>query len=113
MRGIIKTKFLPDELKASVAGRARALHEVQPGSGCAGADYPAVIAGASDFALYWRTLPWDHAPGVLLLAEAGGHAARLDGSAYRAGDSRPGLLAAGSRDLWQQAHALLYAPLRP
>jgi fructose-1,6-bisphosphatase/inositol monophosphatase family enzyme len=110
MRGIIKTKFLPDDLKVSVARRAGAMKEVQPGSGCAGADYPALIAGTSDFALYWRTLPWDHAPGVLLLGEAGGHAARLDGSAYRAGDSQPGLLAAGSRDLWEQAHALILAP---
>ena len=110
LRGIIKTKFLPDELKVSVTSRAQSLEEVQPGSGCAGADYPAVIAGTSDFALYWRTLPWDHAPGVLLLGEAGGHAARLDGSAYRASDSRPGLLAAGNRDLWEQSRALLFAP---
>ena len=109
-RGIVRTKFLPEELKASVTQHAQALAEVQPGSGCAGADYPAVIAGASDFALYWRTLPWDHAPGVLLLGEAGGHAARLDASAYRASDARLGLLAAGSRELWEQARDMLFAP---
>ena len=109
-RGIIRTPFLPADLKLSVARRAQGLIQVQPGSGCAGADYPAVITGASDFALYWRTLAWDHTPGVLLLGEAGGHAARLDGSAYRASDARPGILVAGSRELWEQARAVLFTP---
>jgi fructose-1,6-bisphosphatase/inositol monophosphatase family enzyme len=67
---------------------------------------PRWIDRASDFALYWRTLPWDHAPGTLFLTEAGGHAARLNGSAYRPGERRDGLLAARSRCLWDQAQAL-------
>ena len=33
--------------------------------------------------IFERTLPWDHAAGVLLLNEAGGKAARPDGRAYR------------------------------
>lgn len=107
-RGIVKTRFLPEVLKADAAKALSASAiEVQAGSNCAGADYPDVVSAASDFALYWRTLPWDHAPGVLFLQEAGGHAARLDGSAYRPGEQREGLLVARSRLLWDQAHAVL------
>ena len=47
------------------------------------------LAGKQQFALFWRTLPWDHAPGVLLLREAGGVVRRLDGGAVPPG-RRPG-----------------------
>ncbi len=50
--------------------------------------------GAQDFVLFWRTLPWDHAPGALLVDEAGGLVAHLDGQGYRPGHPRTGLLAA-------------------
>jgi fructose-1,6-bisphosphatase/inositol monophosphatase family enzyme len=110
LRGILKTGFLPPALRDDVVARSARLRAVQPGSNCAGVDYPDVVAGTSDFALYWRTLPWDHAPGVLYLTEAGGHAARLDGSPYRAGDSQPGLLAALDAATWQRARDLLFAP---
>jgi fructose-1,6-bisphosphatase/inositol monophosphatase family enzyme len=32
--------------------------------------------------VYHRLYPWDHAPGVILLTEAGGRAEHLDGSPY-------------------------------
>lgn len=105
-RGIVKTRFLPANFKAAMTAAAASL-EIQSGSNCAGADYPDIVAGASDFALYWRTLPWDHAPGALFLTEAGGHVARLDGSAYRPGVHGEGLLAARSRLLWEQARSAL------
>lgn len=105
-RGIVKTRFLPEALKARIASSAAAV-EVQAGSNCAGADYPDIARGDSDFALYWRVLPWDHAPGALFLCEAGGHVARLDGGVYRPGERREGLLAARSRELWEQAREFL------
>ena len=46
------------------------------------------------FALYWRTLVWDHAPGALLLTEAGGSVTHLDGTPYRPTRSKTGLLLA-------------------
>ncbi len=49
---------------------------------CCGVDYPHLVAGDADVVLYGNALPWDHAPGSLLLTEAGGHAALADGSAY-------------------------------
>jgi fructose-1,6-bisphosphatase/inositol monophosphatase family enzyme len=57
--------------------------------------------------LYERTLAWDHAPGALLIEEAGGRIGRLDGSPYRVDDDRVGLLAATDPELWEHAAALL------
>jgi fructose-1,6-bisphosphatase/inositol monophosphatase family enzyme len=37
-----------------------------------GIDYPYLINGAARFALYASAQPWDHLPGALLVAEAGG-----------------------------------------
>ena len=37
----------------------------------AGVTYPLAATGELAYALYWRTLPWDHAPGALLAEEAG------------------------------------------
>jgi fructose-1,6-bisphosphatase/inositol monophosphatase family enzyme len=109
LRGIVKTKFLPPDVKPRVLERARRLREQGAGANCAANDYPDVVAGRFDFVLYWRTLPWDHLPGALLLEEAGGRVARLDGSAYRAADDRAGLLVARGAPTWEQAHALLWA----
>lgn len=74
---------------------------------CAAAHYPAMLLGAPELTLYERTLPWDHGAGALLIEEAGGRVARLDGSAYRLDDDRVGLLAARSPSSWEQAAALL------
>lgn len=70
---------------------------------CAAEQYPAMILGDSDVTFYERTLPWDHGAGALCLAEAGGVATRLDGSEYRVDDTRTGLLAAATPQLWAKA----------
>ena len=54
-----------------------------------------MAGGHCHYSVYNRLLPWDHAAGVLLHAEAGGYAARLDGSAYRADETEGGLICAG------------------
>ncbi len=58
--------------------------EIAPGQYCAGIDYPWVAEGKQDFLRFHKLLPWDHAPGILLLTEAGGVARHLDGTPYRA-----------------------------
>ncbi len=68
---------------------------------CAAEQYPRLVLGQNDVAIFERTLPWDHAAGVLFVNEAGGKAARLDGTAYRVNDhDRPGLIGAASEALW-------------
>ena len=69
---------------------------------CAAEQYPRLVMGTNDVAIFERTLPWDHAAGVLFVNEAGGKAARPDGSAYRVDDhTRPGLIGAASEALWE------------
>jgi fructose-1,6-bisphosphatase/inositol monophosphatase family enzyme len=64
--------------------------------GCSGLEYLDVALGLAQFSLHSRSLPWDHAAGMLITAEAGGAAGFLDGSPYdpRIVD-RPVLAAAG------------------
>lgn len=70
---------------------------------CAAEQYPRLALGVNDLSLFERTLPWDHAAGTLWLNEAGGKAARLDGSDYRVADwQRKGLLGAASPALWDE-----------
>jgi fructose-1,6-bisphosphatase/inositol monophosphatase family enzyme len=75
---------------------------------CAAEQYPRLVLGENDVAIFERTLPWDHAAGVLFVNEAGGKAARPDGSPYRVGEhSRSGLIGAASERLWDELAALL------
>ena len=100
LRGAIALTYLPDDLKAQVTARSSALGAVLPPLHCAGEEYPSIVGGRQDFVLFWRTLPWDHAPGALLVREAGGVVRRLDGSEYRIGDDGHGLLAAANDAIW-------------
>ena len=96
LRGAVLSRFLFPSVSSAVdAGRDR-FASITAGRRCAGFDYPAVVDGGQDFVLFWRTLSWDHAPGVLLLQEAGGIARRPDTSVYRPTDTAEGLLAAAA-----------------
>lgn len=108
LRGAVLTRYLPPDVRARVEVRLPAFGEILPGFGCAGREYPAIVLGEQDFALFRRTLPWDHAPGVLFAREAGATASRLDGSPYQPADSRTGLLIAGNIAIWEQARAALF-----
>ncbi len=68
---------------------------------CAAEQYPRIALGQNDVSLFEKTLAWDHAAGVLFLNEAGGKAARPDGSAYRVDRHlEPGLIGAASPRLF-------------
>ncbi len=99
-RGAVLTRFLPAEIAAEIDSRRGRFAAVGPGRRCAGIDYPALVEGELDFLLFWRTLPWDHAPGVLLLEEAGGAARRPTGSTYRPTDPGSGLFATSDSSMW-------------
>ena len=77
---------------------------------CCGVDYPQLVEGAADYALYRRAMPWDHAPGSLLLAEAGGFVGTFAGSPYRPQAQPPaGLISAADRATYDLVHGLLDA----
>ncbi|MGZ3172647.1 MAG: inositol monophosphatase family protein [Croceibacterium sp.] len=70
---------------------------------CAAEQYPRLVLGVNDVSIFERTHAWDHAAGVLFVNEAGGKAARPDGSPYRVDEgSRPGLIGAASPALWDE-----------
>jgi fructose-1,6-bisphosphatase/inositol monophosphatase family enzyme len=75
---------------------------------CCGVDYPKLVEGGADYALYRRAKPWDHAPGSLLLSEAGGFVGTFDGESYRPQRGQPaGLVAAGDRATYDLVQGLL------
>ncbi|WP_404335537.1 inositol monophosphatase family protein [Sphingomonas sp. MMS12-HWE2-04] len=102
MTGIVSDFSRPLAMAPRVAALAVQVGEAAPTRRCAGDEYPLVATGARHFALYWRTLVWDHAPGVLFLREAGGVAARLDGRPYRAADPSEAILLAQTPAIWEE-----------
>ncbi len=78
--GIVSRSFVPADGHALIDRLGKTIGEVKPTARCAGHEYPLVATGARHFTLYWRTLVWDHAPGALLLTEAGGAVLHLDGT---------------------------------
>lgn len=51
--------------------------------------------------LFRQSKPWDHVPGLLMLAETGGYAADFSGKPYDMNGSAGGLLIAPDRSAWQ------------
>ena len=101
LRGVLKTRFLPGGIRERVGDDDGILGAASEGRSCAGLDYPDLVCGAVDFLLYWRTLPWDHVPGVLFAQEAGLQGARPDGTSYQPGDEGSGLVIS-HRDVWDE-----------
>ncbi len=76
LRGSIHSRFFDAAHKEHVAQAGPEFAEVIPGRNCSGVEYPEVARGNHDFSVFRRTLPWDHAPGALILQESGGVARR-------------------------------------
>ena len=77
---------------------------------CAGIEYLEMLSGRADFCLYRTTMPWDHAAGALMLAEAGGGAVRFEGQPYMPDQpTNAGLVAARHRQTLAQVRALFEA----
>lgn len=74
---------------------------------CAADQYPRVATGGNDATLFTRTIAWDHAAGVVFLNEAGGRAARQDGTAYACDRPDDGLIVATCHRRWEQVVQML------
>lgn len=100
LRGGVATRYITAEALAAVAdaGFGPGL-QTSPGM-WSGLWYPRVAAGEQDFVLFWRTWPWDHTPGAVLVREVGGVSRRLDGADYRPGTDATGLLVAADDAAW-------------
>lgn len=113
MIGAAHIKRLPEPLRHQVAANLAQFAANRPAY-CAGFDYVSLVEGARHFSFYYRTLPWDHAPGALLVREAGGIASRFDGEPYRpldlkAGGRGEGLLSASDSRSWARVHDTLFS----
>jgi fructose-1,6-bisphosphatase/inositol monophosphatase family enzyme len=99
MVGLVSWIFLAEPL------RSRVLHGMAHTAGaadyrCTAHHYRLLADGHYDFALFGKLMPWDHAAGWLIYNEAGGYAARFDGSAYEPHQTSGGLLCAPDEDSW-------------
>ncbi len=99
-RGIVKDRYLPDTLKNPIAAATPTIERTLDRR-CAGVEYLDMVNGDIDTLFYWRTHPWDHAPGTLLASEAGLRVGRLDGSPYLPGVAEKGLLTARP-EIWDE-----------
>lgn len=71
-----------------------------------GIDFPHLVEGDVEYLLYAGTKPWDHAPGALLVGEAGGTVGTLHGDAYDPRhESRDGMVAADDVTTYDAAQA--------
>jgi fructose-1,6-bisphosphatase/inositol monophosphatase family enzyme len=104
----LATRFMTPEKRHDVEARATGKLTIAPIPRCAGDQYPQLVLGQADIALFERALPWDHAAGALFLEEAGGIICRTDGRAYITGDGGTGLLGASSQRLWDDAARILF-----
>jgi fructose-1,6-bisphosphatase/inositol monophosphatase family enzyme len=99
----LATGFMEPEERDSLLAAAEPHYEIVDIPRCAAEQYPRLVQGTNHISVFQRTLPWDHASGVLFLNEAGGKCARWDGSDYLPADRRKGLLGASSPKLWDEA----------
>jgi len=99
----ISTLFMDQEQREQTIAKVAGKYEIVDIPRCAAEQYPRLVNGTNDISIFERTLAWDHAAGILFLNEAGGKAARWDGSAYRVTDKKTGLLGASSPQIWEDA----------
>lgn len=107
MSGALSWRFMPEPMKSQVCARLPRLAGAWDYR-CAAHQYRLAASGGCHFSVYNRLLPWDHAAGELLYREAGGYAARLDGSPYSAASTQGGLILAPDRASWTALHAALF-----
>ena len=74
---------------------------------CTGQESRLVATGRYDAAFYTKLTPWDHVPAVVLVREAGGHVAHLDGAAYDPNRLEGGILYATDPTSWAAIRQVL------
>jgi fructose-1,6-bisphosphatase/inositol monophosphatase family enzyme len=107
LTGTLSVRYMPEELARPLSARAASHHQVE-GVICAAHEYTQIALGLKDYVLYYRLLPWDHAPGALIVREAGGVARHPDGRDYDVFDTREHTLLAPDEPTWQRAREELF-----
>jgi fructose-1,6-bisphosphatase/inositol monophosphatase family enzyme len=109
MQGSLNTRFAEVHHAQAILAASRKL----PPSiefRCAVHTYIYLAGGRTEYAIFYKLFPWDHAAGVFLHREAGGFTRHIDGSEYVPGNrpfGNPLLLAPSEAD-WDELRALLF-----
>lgn len=107
MIGSVSTQFFPVGQRRQILANL-----VKVGGFCglrnAAHEYRLMASGGLHFLMYNKLMPWDHLAGALMVREAGGHVARLDGSPYRPEHLTGGLMAAPDEESWQELRQALF-----
>ncbi len=104
MSGAVSWRYLPPDLRTRVLPNLGKLAQVFDFR-CAAQEYRMLAAGHCHLLMFNRLMPWDHLPGWLLHREAGGYAARFDGSLYVPGMVDGGLICAPDRASYEAVRA--------
>jgi len=83
-RGALFLRYMPGSLGDTVVDATRGRFKAIAPAGCAAVEYTDILKGSTDFSVYYRLLPWDHAAPALVLVEGGGTVEHLDGTPYSA-----------------------------
>lgn len=100
MAGCASTTFSSANVRHSVMSNLSKVR-VAASYRCAAHEYRTFASGYFHFLMYNKLMPWDHLAGTLMAQEAGGYAARLDGSPYLPHHVDGGVLLATDPDSWQ------------
>lgn len=102
-------RFMPEDWKRGIAAYAANVGSASAFL-CSAVDYTNVARGRHDFITYHRMLPWDHAPGALILREAGGVVRNLETDEDYAPRTLQGPhLVARDEESWQRVAAAIRA----
>lgn len=108
MTGAVSWQYLPEPERSRLA-RNQTKTLSQFNYRCAAHEYRLLASGHGHFVVYNKLMPWDHLPGVLIHAEAGGYTARFDGSAYLPSHLGGGIIVAPDMESWQELRRELWA----
>lgn len=104
--GLLGRRSMSDARRDLIKSRAREFGALRNVS-FAGMDYPRLLSGDAHFAIYNKSEPWDHLPGLAMTSELGFAFAKHDGTAYRPGDNTGGLIVASNADVIADIRRLL------
>ena len=104
--GLLGRRAMTDARRAQINSRAGACAALGDVS-CAGIDYPRLLTGKAHFAVYNKSEPWDHLPGLTMAQELGFVFSKHDGSRYRPGDNTGGLIVAPNDEVGAAVRRLL------
>jgi fructose-1,6-bisphosphatase/inositol monophosphatase family enzyme len=105
----IYDRYMPEDQALTVWNRAPS-YARRGSAGCAAFEYTELGRARKDWVLYYRIFPWDHAPGALILREAGGAARHPQGQDYQVMDQSSLTLCVADQRCWETLRAELFGP---